>query len=185
MNRATRSRAAIGLLVTGAALAAIGFRWSPDRVEVAPRQTTFAGPERAAIDERERLPPSRVPGPATPDRTIPKHAPPVSHPFTPAHARIQRENALIGALNDALDLSDPVRLRELVKRYRAAEPEDVHRLQVGYELLADCLEFPGDGSRRAAEEYYRAERASTLRRFIRRICFEGERASLPQSTKPG
>ena len=184
MNATTLSRVGLALLVVAVALAAIGFRWSSEPVEArAPRPATFAA--RPVLGEREQLPVSRVLGPAAPKPPIPARAPARSHPITPEHARIQRENALIGALNDALDLSDPVRLRELVKRYRAAEPEDVHRLQVGYELLADCLEFPGDTSRRAAEEYYRAERASTLRRFVRRICFEGERASLPSGTKPG
>jgi hypothetical protein len=101
-----------------------------------------------------------------------RERPRAAHPLTPEHARLRRENALIGALNDALDLADPIRLRALVKQYRAAEPDDVHRLQAGYELLADCLEYPGAASRAAAEQYYRAERASTLRRFVRRICLE-------------
>ena len=45
------------------------------------------------------------------------------HPITPAHARIYRENNLVGALNLAVDLEDAPRIRELVARYRAEFPE--------------------------------------------------------------
>jgi hypothetical protein len=94
------------------------------------------------------------------------------HPLTPAHVRLQRELQLIGALNDAVDLADAARVRELVARYREHDPTDEHGLQVGYERIADCLERPGEATRALAQEYYDRERASTLRRYIRRHCLE-------------
>ncbi|HKP62293.1 MAG TPA: hypothetical protein VJV78_36420 [Polyangiales bacterium] len=93
------------------------------------------------------------------------------HPLTPERARLQRENQLIGALNDAVDLADGARVRELVARYREHDPSDEQGLQAGYERIADCLEQPGEASRASAQEYYDRERASILRRYIRRHCF--------------
>jgi hypothetical protein len=94
----------------------------------------------------------------------------VAHPLTPERARLQRELQLIGALNDAVDLADGARVRELVARYREHDPSDEHGLQGGYEQIADCLEHPGEATRARAQTYYDRERASTLRRYIRRHC---------------
>jgi hypothetical protein len=97
------------------------------------------------------------------------------HPFTPEREALQQELRLVGALQDALDLQDVPALRTLVERYRAHVPGDENKLAEGYARLADCLDSavqdPG-AAREAAAAYYENERASTLRRYIRRYCLE-------------
>jgi hypothetical protein len=108
-------------------------------------------------------------------REQPQDAPPEPlhpHPITAAHARIYRENNLLGALNGALDVEDAPGLRRLLETYRDEYPEDSHALQAGYAIIADCLEHPGDGASAAARAYYETETASTLRRYVRRHCLE-------------
>jgi hypothetical protein len=100
-----------------------------------------------------------APGPAHP------------HPITPSHTRIYRENQLISRLNGALDARDGARLRGLLETYRAEYPEDPHALQEGYEIIADCLEHPSPASAAVARTYYATETASTLRRYVRRLCW--------------
>jgi hypothetical protein len=95
-----------------------------------------------------------------------------SHPITPEHRRIFRENNLIGDLNGAMDVMDVAGLRRLLQQYREEYPEDAHVLQDGYALIADCLERPGPETRAVAQRYYDVERASGLRRYIRRHCLE-------------
>lgn len=95
------------------------------------------------------------------------------HPITPRHLEIQHENGMIALLNDALSARDGARMRALVREYRRAHPEGSSLLQDGYEIIADCLEAPGEASRAAAERYYAERRASTVRRFVRTICLEG------------
>ena len=94
------------------------------------------------------------------------------HPITPEHRRLQLELQLVAAMNDALDRRDGPALRGLVETYRAHDPGDEHGLQAGYTHLADCLEHPGEVASAAARDYYERERASTLRRYIRRTCLE-------------
>jgi hypothetical protein len=103
-----------------------------------------------------------------PERQDPLHP----HPITPERVALQRELQLIAALNDALDLRDAASMRSLLADYRAHDPRDQNELQAGYACLIDCIEAPGDASRAAAETYYETYRASTLRRFVRRICLE-------------
>lgn len=95
-----------------------------------------------------------------------------SHPVTPEHLRIYRENNLIGDLNGAMDVADVAGLRRLIKQYREEFPEDSHVLRDGYELIADCLERPGPETSARAQRYYDEELASGLRRYIRRHCLE-------------
>lgn len=94
------------------------------------------------------------------------------HPITAAHVRIAHELQLIQQLNDALDLRDGARMRPLVDSYARDFPDDPNAMVAGYQRIADCLEDPGDRTRQAAEEYYERERASTLRRYVRRVCLE-------------
>jgi len=96
----------------------------------------------------------------------------VPHPITPQHARIFRENNLIGDLNGAMDALDASGLRRLVAQYRDEYPEDAHVLQDGYELIASCLEALTPETRRAAQRYYDAQLDSGLRRYVRRHCLE-------------
>jgi hypothetical protein len=94
------------------------------------------------------------------------------HPLGAAREFLQRRLHMIGDLNDALDLGQPDKLRELIKRFRELDPEDRHKLADGYERIADCMDHPGAETREAAQTYYDTERASILRRYIRRYCLE-------------
>jgi type IV secretory pathway VirB10-like protein len=93
------------------------------------------------------------------------------HPITQEHVRIQNDNQMLGALNDATDVKDPARLRQLVEAWKAKHHDDPEKYAEAYTVIADCLEFPGDESRARAKRFYDENRASTLRRHIRRHCF--------------
>ena len=92
------------------------------------------------------------------------------HPITEAHKRIYRENNLVGALNLAVDLEDPVRIRELVATYRDEYPSDDHLLQEGYALIADCLEDLDAATRDRAQRFWNTQIRSQTRRYVRRHC---------------
>lgn len=94
------------------------------------------------------------------------------HPITAAHERIYRENNLVGALNLAVDLEDAPRIREVVAQYRAEYPEDAHRLQDGYAIIADCLDRPALETRSRAQQFWQTEIRSQTRRYVRRYCLE-------------
>jgi hypothetical protein len=94
------------------------------------------------------------------------------HPITPERVEIQHRLQLVAALNDAVDRHDITSMRHLIERYRDADPEDENALRAGYERMADCLQYPGAASRANAQTYYDHERASTLRRYVRRTCLE-------------
>ena len=95
------------------------------------------------------------------------------HPITPAHERIYHENNLLGALSGAMDVKDAPGIRRLLAEYRAEYPDDPRGIQKGFELIADCLEHPGDAATSEARRYYDTELASTVRRYVRRYCFDG------------
>ena len=111
----------------------------------------------------------RVVGPRAGDPHEPGMFP---HPLDDARARIDAENQLIQALNDAMSFRKVEEMRELLVAYRKLDPSDVDASQAGYEVIADCIEFPGEASLTAAHQFYDTERHSPLRRFVRRICFE-------------
>lgn len=96
----------------------------------------------------------------------------VPHPLDEAHARIDTENRLLQALNDAMSFRKAKDMRDLLVTYRQLDPLDTDKNQLGYKLIADCIEFPGEASLAAAHAFYDTERHSPLRRFVRRICFE-------------
>lgn len=96
----------------------------------------------------------------------------VPHPLDEAHARIASENRLLQALNDAMSFRKVKEMRELLATYRQLDPQDIEKNQLGYEVIADCIEFPSDASLTAARDFYATQRHSPLRRFVRRICFE-------------
>ena len=112
-------------------------------------EATSAGPADAGTDAEELRP---------------------SHPLTPRHARIYRENNLIGAMEGAMDVRDGRGLRYLLQQYRSEFPEDPNELQEGYGIIANCLEHPGPDTTAAGQQYYDRERGSTLRKFIARYC---------------
>jgi hypothetical protein len=98
---------------------------------------------------------------------------PHPHPITPERERIQHENQLIGALNDAMDVRDGARLRQILATYREQYPEDPNFLQEGYRLIADCLEHPGAATTSAGQRYFDQQRGSILRRMVQRHCLGG------------
>ena len=95
------------------------------------------------------------------------------HPITPQHERIYRENTLTFALDGAVDVEDAPGIRRLLAIYRQEFPEDSLLTQQGYEIIADCLDRPGVGTRAAAQRFYDTEIASALRRHVRRHCLGG------------
>ncbi len=111
--------------------------------------------------------PFRDPGP-TDSHTGPVHP----HPITSERIRIQRENQLIGAMSDAMDVRDGEQLRKSLNKYREQYPEDPNQLQEGYQIIADCLEQLGAASAAVGQHYYEKERGSILRRFVGRYCLE-------------
>jgi hypothetical protein len=92
------------------------------------------------------------------------------HPITAEHIRIRRELSLIQSMNDALDLRDAPHLRALLTDYVREYPDDPNAMGAGYTRIVDCLESPSEATREAAQRYYDQERASTLRRYVRRVC---------------
>lgn len=94
------------------------------------------------------------------------------HGHTPEHARIFRENNLVGDLNSAMDNENVPELRRLLQQYREEYPEDAHVLQDGYELIASCQDRLTPEKRAVAQRYYDEELGSGLRRYIRRYCLE-------------
>ena len=102
-------------------------------------------------------PPSHAPhSPGEPDGGLPH-----PHPITPEHQRIQLENQYIQALNDAMDLRDGAKLRQLAARYRAQHFEDVDKLGEGYDIVAELPRAPG--RRRRAPPRRRSSTANAAR----------------------
>jgi hypothetical protein len=97
------------------------------------------------------------------------------HPITPDHLEIRHELEMIHGLDQAMDKRDVPKMRKLLEEFRARHKEDPLKLQEGYEIIADCLEFPGDASRRVAQHHWDTYRGSTLRRWVRRHCLEAPR----------
>lgn len=153
-------------------------RASLDHLVIEPEVTRWDVPPPEAAQVTQPVRPRAVPlaAPAAPAQASENRHP---HPFTPEREGLQQELRIVGALQDALDLEDVPALRTLIDRYRAHVPADENKLAEGYARLADCLDVDHDqrerehGSVRAAAlAYYENERASTLRRYIRRICLE-------------
>lgn len=179
-SKRSRLPLAIGALL----LLAFGF-WlllGRDKVPKSPREASVTetpaepaeppapppAPVRAAA-------PAPTPGPAGATTTASVQATdelPPSHPITPERERLQLQNRYIQTLNDAMDLGDGPKLRELAKRFRAEGFDDVDKLGEGYAIVADCLEHPGEASRAAAQKFWDENRASNLRRHLHRHCLE-------------
>ena len=134
-------------------------------VEPRPLKAEFPRPVPAPAS----VSPREVVGPHPDDPHLPGMIP---HPMTPERERIHAENRLIQSLNDAMSLRKVKEMREMLDEYRTLDPTDVDANQAGYDVIADCVEFPGDASLAAARQFYDMQRHSPLRRFVRRICFE-------------
>ena len=166
----------LGVATLGMALA-----WALSLLGDGPQQPAAAAPAQplavaAAVETHTIPPPPRAP--ALPSGRLQPvaaaEAPPDEHPhpITTEHRRLQRELQLIAAMNDALDRQDAQALRGLLERYAQHDPEDTQGLQQGYRQLADCLEHLDAATKETARAYYDRERASVLRRYIRRTCLE-------------
>ena len=133
----------------------------------APRPATPPAAAAATIARAMPAPDEGAPDAGKPD--VGDELPP-THPITPTHARLQRENDLLGAMNGALDVNDGAGLRHLLDQYRQEYPDDPNQLQEGYGIIADCLEQPGAAATAAGRRYFDRERGSILRRFVARHC---------------
>ena len=134
----------------------------PPSVPVAPSASTVTPAVHDAADGT----PLELNDPRAP--TGPVHP----HPITPEHARLFEENRLVAALNAAMDRRDTVAMRQLLAEYAQEYPKDPQLLQAGFAVIADCIDHPGQISTGAAQAYYVANKASILRRHVRRHCFE-------------
>src|SRR6187431_712864 len=112
-----------------------------------PRAVNTALPRQpeviSALAAPKRVEPATGPGDEIPlmqagSKDSAAHGPRRPHPITPTRLRIYRENNLIGAMNQAMDLGRHQKLRELNAQYREEYPEDDHELAQAYELIADC-----------------------------------------------
>lgn len=167
------------VLVLGGVAAWPVSRASLDHLVIEPEVARWEVPPPDAVQVTQAARPRSVPPSASVVTTKPSTPDRHPHPFTPEREALQQELRLVGALQDALDLEDVPALRDLIDRYRAHVPADENKLAEGYARLADCLEVDHDqrdhehdSARAAARAYYDNERASTLRRYIRRICLE-------------
>ena len=167
-------------LVAGAVLLAALAIWLLAGPKKVPEPTQAETEEEAPADEPERQAAS-APAPPAPSasvtHTVAAPAPsreefPPSHPITEERERLQRQNQYVQMLNDAMDLRDGPRLRELAKRFGEEGFVDTDKHGEGYLLVADCLEHPGEASRAAAQAFWDRERGSNLRRHIKRHCLE-------------
>lgn len=132
--------------------------------EAAPALPAMARPNRApmhhAVDEANSA-----------EAHVTETHPP-SHPIDAQRQRIYRENNFHAAMMSAMNQSDVPGLRALVAEYRSAYPEDEFQLQEGYSLVANCLDQLTAERQEQARHYWRTNRSSTVRRFIRRYCLE-------------
>jgi hypothetical protein len=171
---------AIAVLV----LIAVGLRVrrneTPEVASTTPSETREA-PVPASTPARAAAPPTATPAPtpaavdggATPGQVITDGGTEdlrPSHPLTPRHARIYRENNIIAAMEGAMDVRDGRGMRYLLQQYRSEFPEDPNELQEGYGIIANCLEHPGPETTAAGQQYFDRERGSTLRKFVARYC---------------
>jgi hypothetical protein len=141
-----------------------------DTFEPPPEEQPKPTPARSASPSAERSHVGEVVGPHPDDPHLPGMVP---HPQTPEHERIQAENRLIQELNDLMAFRKTKEMREKLVDYKKLDPSDIDATQAGYLVIANCIDFPGDASMAAARQFYDTQRHSSLRRFVRRICFEG------------
>ena len=182
MTEDSSKKATRTLVVAGGALAvallSIGLLSPPDKK---PEPTRAETTDEAPADEPERQAAPTPPPPRAPTAPVtePAAAPaasaeelPPSHPINDERLRQQRQNQFVQMMNDAMDLENGPRLRELAMRFAEENFSDPDKHGEGYLLVADCLEHPGPSSRAAAQAFWERERGSNLRRYIKRHCLE-------------
>jgi hypothetical protein len=69
-----------------------------------------------------------------------------------------------------MDVGDFIGIRRLNAEYRKDYPEDGHLLQEGYDIIADCMEERTAERQARAKRFWQTERASQVRRYVRRYC---------------
>ena len=203
VQRAARRRHGLFLAVAALGLGGLAFLlWSaprePPALAAAEQQTLAvlphapAGAARApahlvSTHEPTRqapLPPHELDDEPPQPAPLPTHElddePRRPHPITREHLRIFEENNRIAALNGAMDQGDFAALRRMNAEYRRDYPEDAHVLVEGYDLIADCLEQRTAPVLAAARAFWERERASSLRRYVRRHCFDSPLQPLRQ-----
>jgi hypothetical protein len=95
------------------------------------------------------------------------------HPITPEHIRLHEEISLFKAASDAVAARDVPEIRRIVEEHRASYPDQNQDMADGYEILADCIAYPGAASTARARRFFEEETYSTMRRPILRTCLEG------------
>lgn len=69
-----------------------------------------------------------------------------------------------------MQLRDAATFNASLATYRSEFPDEDQLLQHCYALIGACLVAPNDSNRKAARDFYRTHRGSTLRRWLRQIC---------------
>jgi hypothetical protein len=144
----------------------------PARNPVEEKPLEARGPEPIQQQQQQVALASTVVPPSSASVKPPAEELPHPHPITPQHERIYRENNLSFSLDGAVEAEDVSGIRRLLAVYRQEFPEDSLVLQQGYQIIADCLERPGEATRAAAQRFYDTELASALRRHVRRHCLD-------------
>lgn len=93
------------------------------------------------------------------------------HPITEEHLDLFDENEIFGQVIGALDVEDLEGLKELSPKYRLHSPEK-YVVQNGLDLIINCMSNKTASAIYSAQSYYDTEKASRLRRYVRRFCLE-------------
>ncbi len=174
-----RSRARrIGVVAAGVLLAGAILLWrtNDDRAplsETKVERELPPEPPRAAVVATTELP--QAPAPAAP-AAEPAHDPLAGkpHPISPDHVRIEQENTLFRDAAEALAAKDVPELRRIAAEHRAAFPDRNQDMADGYDILADCLQYPGAASTSRARRFFDEETYSMMRRPILRTCLQAQ-----------
>jgi hypothetical protein len=95
-----------------------------------------------------------------------------SHPITPEHRLIYRQNYLIGQIDGAILVKDYEGIRRLNAEYRREYPDDDEPTRKAYDMIADCLENKTPERVARARKFWETKRSSRARRDLRRSCLE-------------
>lgn len=93
----------------------------------------------------------------------------VGHPITERHKEIFRENKIMSKVFSAISVKDSKSLRDLGDQIIQDSRDNISLYQ-GVNIIANCLDNKSSTSIYTAQNYYDTERASRLRRYIRRHC---------------
>lgn len=91
------------------------------------------------------------------------------HPQSEEHQDLYRENTMSFDVLGAIDTQDVEGLRSLYAEYQLNDPMNIMMME-GVRVIADCLEDNNEASRHAGQIYYDNNKASRLRRYVRRYC---------------